>query len=489
MALPWVDWKFCAEVEKFPSTVMAARHPGSVNLGDVTAPDFIDRAKGILNGTTLDLLVFGSPCQGFSVAGKRLGLDDPRSNLALHAIRIARELAPTWILFENVPGMFSSWSGAPASPTILGIERAGGAFDQDFIESSDFAEFLRHVSDIGYFGAWTILDAQYFGLAQRRKRVFFVGRFGDWRGPAAVLLEPESLCGNYPPSREARKNTAPTLSARTKGGGGLGTDFDLDGGLIAYGGNDTAGSVDIAPTIRAGGNRTGGHRPPGTDVDTCESLIVAPLTGNPYGDNASRESLLIAHSLRGDGFDASEDGTGRGTPLVAIPILEAGARTGKSTDDIRCSDGIGADGDPMFTLQRGKQHAVAFTCKDHGADAGDLAPTLRSMGHDGSHANGGGQVAVAFNLRGRDGGAMPETTDVASIRAASGGSSRSYVAASSVRRLTPRECERLQGFPDDYTALPKAADGPRYRSLGNSMAVPVISWIGNRIRKVVESEA
>jgi DNA (cytosine-5)-methyltransferase 1 len=203
---------------------------------------------------------------------------------------------------------------------------------------------------------------------------------------------------------------------------------------------------------------------------------------------------------------------------MLIPILEAGARTGTSTDDPRCSDGIGEPGDPMFTLQSGHQHAVAFSSKDSGADAQeDMAPTLRAMGHDQSHANAGGQLAVAlapwlpqgyrvqnpegvaaqvncnpagtrinpvlaYNLRGREGGANLEPTDLASLCSASGGSSRTYCG---VRRLTPTECERLQGFPDNWTAIryrgKPAADGPRYRALGNSMAVPVLRWIGLRL--------
>jgi DNA (cytosine-5)-methyltransferase 1 len=178
---------------------------------------------------------------------------------------------------------------------------------------------------------------------------------------------------------------------------------------------------------------------------------------------------------------------------------------------------------------------IAFSGKDYGADAGDISPTLRSMAHDGSHANGGGQVAVAFSImpmnsgkdykaretdvaqplmaggptggnqggdfvaqsavafdmRGRDGGAQFEGPhDTANIRAATGGSSRSYVASWAVRRLTPTECERLQGFPDNYTQVPHrkkpAADGPRYKALGNSMAVNVMQWIGERIKLVEE---
>ena len=135
--------------------------------------------------------------------------------------------------------------------------------------------------------------------------------------------------------------------------------------------------------------------------------------------------------------------------------------------------------------------AVAFSCKDNGRDAvNDVSPTLRSMNSVDSNQSGGGQVAVAFDLRGREGGAMPEGPhDTANMRAASGGSSRSYVAAPMmVRRLTPRECERLQGFPDDYTQIPfrnkPAADGPRYKALGNSMAVNAMAWIGSRIQEV-----
>lgn len=238
--------------------------------------------------------------------------------------------------------------------------------------------------------------------------------------------------------------------------------------LVAFGGNNTSGPIDVATACNA-------H-------------------GGPHGRLDFETETFIAHTLRGEGFDASEDGSGRGTPLVP----------------------------------------VAFTCKDHGGDASDLAPTLRAMGHDGSHANAGGQVAVAFAMRGRDGGAMPEISGehVSALRAASGGSSRDYVAfapqaggkqttlgydpnletvqtlaakqqpaiagGSAVRRLTPRECERLQGFPDDYTLIPvpkrnrhgnitrtpMAADGPRYKALGNSMAVPVMRWIGERIAAV-----
>lgn len=158
----------------------------------------------------------------------------------------------------------------------------------------------------------------------------------------------------------------------------------------------------------------------------------------------------MAHTLKADGFDASEDGTGRGIPIVPQAFYSS---------ESRCDNIPPAGVSPPLKVgssSGGMPPAIAFSSKDHGADAGDVAPTLRSMGHDKSHANAGGQVAISRGIE--------------------------------VRRLTPRECERLQGFPDDYTLVPyrkkPAADGPRYKALGNSMAVPVMRWIGKRIANV-----
>lgn len=215
----------------------------------------------------------------------------------------------------------------------------------------------------------------------------------------------------------------------------------------------------------------------------------------------------------------------QGYPCVAIPILEAGARTGKSTTDIRAGSGIGDDGDPMFTLQRGKQHAIAFGAKGNGGDASvEISPTLRAAGHDKSHANGGSMPAVAFNWNAQvdQMNFSPEITPTltrsqeAAIGpvafqtriARNGRGQREEISPTlngsdagatsdmrpcvqvgmAVRRLTPRECERLQGFPDHYTDIPvgkknkMAPDGPRYEALGNSMAVPCMAWIGRRIK-------
>lgn len=399
--MPGWHWPWHAEIEKFPSAVMAARHPNSINLGDVNADDFAKRAAGHARP---DIIVFGSPCQSYSIAGKRLGMDDPRGNLTLIALGIIARLEPDWFTLENVPDFLSSWSGAAEGPPDAGAE-----WESD--ETSDFAAFLGQVDDLGYHVAWTVLDAQFAGLAQRRERLFAVGHRRDWRAPAAVLFEPESLCGYHPPRRQAREGVAPTLSARTRGGGGLGTDFDLDGGLIA---------------------------------GTVSSKWVKG-SGGPAGDECYN---LVRHSLRADGFDASEDGTGRGTPLVA------------------------------------------FSAKDSGGDCQiELSPTLRAGGFTGSHANAGVMPAIAFHENQR---AELTTNDTAgSLKVAGGKPGQGYPAIQSgltVRRLTPRECERLQGFEDDYTLIEyhgkPAADGPRYKSLGNSMAVPVMRWILSRIEQI-----
>jgi DNA (cytosine-5)-methyltransferase 1 len=310
-AAPDIDWRWCAEIDPFASAVHAARFPGVVNLGDVEQID-----AGAVE--PVDLIVFGSPCQSFSVAGKRLGLDDPRGNLALVGLRLIGRIRPKWVVWENVPGILSSDGGR------------------------DFGAFLGCMAELGYGFAYAVLDAQHFGVPQRRRRVFAVGRLGDWRGPAAVLFEQSCLRGDSAPRREA-----------------------------------------------------------GERIVAGAAFGISPDCFDRTGEAASGTAA--------DGFDASEDGTGRGTPLTVA-------------------------------------------------------------------------------LRGREGGATAELGDDVglAVRASQGGGDKAHILAHmSVRRLTPRECERLQGFPDDFTAITyrgkPAADGPRYRALGNSMAVPVIGWIVRRL--------
>lgn len=455
-----------SEIEPFPSAVLAHHWPDIPNLGDLTKHHDWPSLRP-------DLIVGGTPCQAFSVAGLRKGLEDPRGNLTLVFLGLLARERPRWVVWENVPGVLSDKTGA-------------------------FGAFLGGLAELGYGFAYRVLDAQFFGVAQRRRRVFVVGYFGDWRRAAAVLFEPDCLCGDSPPSREAGKGIAAGFECGPQGGGFTDIAPTLDARCKDGPIRNQIGAGVMIPEVAGCLNSSGGHAVPGNSLQdaTAHQLIPVHTTGagfwkEGFGTLRAREQdsheNLIAHTLRGEGFDASEDGTGRGTPIVP----------------------------------------VAFSCKDHGADAGPISPTLRSMGHDGSHANGGGQVAVAFEPRcARNGRGMPsdvvpalkaeagstgkgdaapcvafaqntrdevrEMAVVGALAAQPGMKQTSYIRQSTaVRRLTPTECERLQGFPDNHTLIPwrgkpaaDCPDGPRYKALGNSMAVPVMRWIGERIQSI-----
>lgn len=458
-----LGWRpvFLAEIEPFCCALLKHHYSEVPNRGDFTA---------IGESEHIDVLVGGTPCQSFSVAGLRGGLADDRGNLALEFLRLAQRLRPRWIVWENVPGVLSSLSHeAPdpcEPPPPVDMECDGQEVEtEDEYDSEElhaFNCFLAGLSDIGYGWDYRVLDAQYFGLAQRRKRVFVVGYLGDWRPPAAVLFDAPRMSWNSAPRREAGKGIAETLTrgAESSGKGG-------------YAGRRREDDVNIVPALTGSGRgvervgESGGQDPViamtlnahggcGRIDGESETFITAPLTGNPYGDHESRESLLVSGCLGHNGKAAGSATQQDAESGMLIPILEAGSRTGKSTCDPRAGIGIGSDGDPMFSLQAGKQHAIAFKC---------------------------GQSANARTL-----GLQEEISPT--LGSADSGTQRSpgVLNGMAVRRLTPRECERLQGFPDDYTLIPyhgkPTADGPRYRAIGNSMAVPVMRWTGRRIEKI-----
>lgn len=475
-----------AEIEPFPSALLAHYYPGVPNLGDVTASDFVGRARDL---GPVDVVVGGSPCQAFSVAGMRRSLDDDRGNLTLHYVEIVNAIDPAFVVWENVPGVLSTTDNA------FGCF-LGGLVGADAVLVPGRGQRWTHAGmAVGprRTAAWRVLDAQYFGLAQRRKRVFVVACPRDGANPAAVLFEPAGLRRHPPTRREAREDIAPTIAARTGGVGGLGTDFDCDGGLIA-------------------------------------------------------------HSLRANGFDASEDGTGRGTPLVTCALRSDACRDGSAKTPspdaagrVRLRDpgftvevdlsptldtvrphivgfaergsNVSIDGEVAATLKAasnntGGRQCIAFHARQDPTDSGDVTHPLDTDGHsvavtfdttqithpenrcnpqpgDPCHPLAAGAhppaVALAFEPGSiaRNAGPRGLQPTVSTLRSEMGDNQPAILSSMLVRRLTPRECERLQGFPDDYTLVPyrgkPAADGPRYRALGNSMAVPVMRWIGERI--------
>lgn len=464
-----------AEIEPFASAVLAQHYPDVPNLGDMT-----QIASQVLDGSVPapDILVGGTPCQSFSVAGARQGLADPRGALTLKYVELANAIdhtrtqhghVPAVIVWENVPGVLSSkdnafgcFLGALVGESIA-LQPPGGRW-------TDAGCVYGPQRSI----AWRVLDAQYFGLAQRRKRVFLVASARSGFDPSKVLFEFSGLRRDSAPSRDAGQ-IAPTIPARSAGGGGLGTDFECGGGLIQAFGSKTRSSRDIASSLAAHGPR---H-----DFES-ETFLV------------SRQEA-VTHTLRGEGFDASEDGTGRGTPLVPVHLVGASLDSHCIPFDTtqvtsKANYSRPQPGDPCHPLASAAHPpAIAFDCKasgQFGLSVGPVTGTLRAMGGSMDRPNGGGQLAVAT---------LSELQS-----------------AMQVRRLTPRECERLQGFPDDYTLIAygrakrletmeqdwlpyllrggvlstsectrSAADGPRYKAIGNSMATLCLSWIGKRLMR------
>lgn len=502
-----------SEIEPFPRAILEQRH-GAVPVdwdhrhtpGSNVTPLFGDFTKIEAHHVgPVDLLIGGTPCQAFSVAGKRLGLDDPRGNLTLEFLALARRLRVQWLAWENVPGFLSHDEGRTMG-TFVGL-----------------------LGQLGFGWAYRVLDAQFIrvdgcerAVPQRRRRLFVVGHLGDAAGPAAVLFERESLRGDPAPRRQAGEGIAPTISARTKGGGGLGTDFDCDGGLIA---------ADVAGTLRAGGNRTGGNRPPGMGQETADTRLVAATvsskwakgSGGPSGDEC--QNLLAvpaaAHAYRippNDTPYATGDVTASlttGTDNAAITLLEPVMQPFVLMERGR------ADGPNLETRQDGTANAIltpnggrggmgvgaiAYSIipqnsgKDYKAREVDVAQPLMAGGPVGGN-QGGDFVAqpVAFCQNTRDevrlfGG---DGQTVGALGAEPGMKQQSYVAQPdqgwAVRRLTPTECERLMGVPDGFTAITfrkkPAADGPRYKALGNSQARNVMRWLAHGLRDVMRAQA
>lgn len=503
-----------AEIDPFARAVLQARFPAVRLEGDFTLlrdqPWIVDA----------DILVGGTPCQSFSIAGLRGGMSDDRGNLtlefvrladAIDALRLAAGRPPCILVWENVPGIYSHRDN-PFGTFLAAL--VGGDAPIPPPRGRSWTNFGL-VRGPKRSAAWRTLDAQFFGLAQRRERCFLVASAGNHCDPGAVLSERASVRGNPAPRREAGQAAARPIAGGSVGSGGHRLDADTADNLIAHPvrpAHESAawrgdGSDNLVP-LAFGGNNTAGP----LDVATA-----CNAHGGPNGRLDFESETFVAYTMSTQVGRATEDGTGRGSPLVVAHAFDA-----RQSDVIQYGDRTG----PLDT--HGHTMAIAFSCKDSGRDASaDISPTLRAMNEAAGNANAGGQVAiavdttqitsaanysnpkagdpchplaagahppaVAFDLRGREGGAMPEGAhDTANIRAASGGASRSFIATSSLRRLTPRECERLQGFPDDWTLITyrgkPAADGPRYRALGNSMAVPCMRFLARRILEEITSK-
>ena len=454
-SLGWTPVAF-AEIEKFPSKVLAHHYPGVANLGDMTRFREWD-----IERDAVDVLVGGTPCQSFSVAGLRKGLDDPRGNLALTFIAMVEHFKPEWVIWENVPGVLSSSGGR------------------------DFGSFLGALGQLGYGFAYRVLDAQYFGVPQRRRRVFVVAHSsGDSRRAAEVLFEPESLRGDSTKGNGTGKETSYSFTASLgigsakvsgtlcalDGPNGVSDQYANEAKLVVMADGQTNAAIstnEIAPTLNS----------------SQENPIVA------YNTLVSETS----HCVLASGGQRNDPHT-----ETMIPVLyqhnQTDARIMEETytsQTVLARWGTGGGNMPLV------HHVESFAQNQLGElRTNPIASTL------GTNSNASGRntpmvihPAHAFKIRGvghytgTNGGVAKPGTGGSGYM---GQDEKAYTIATSqdqqimhgmaVRRLTPTECERLQGFPDGYTdIMPETPDGPRYKALGNSMAVPVMRWIGSRI--------
>ena len=525
--LGWEPLAF-SEIDPFPSTVLQHHYPDIPNLGDITKIDWSPYVGAA------DIVVGGSPCQSFSVAGKREGLAGA-SGLMFEYIRAVRELRPRWFVWENVPGAFTSERGEA------------------------YRQLLSEMDALGYGLAWRVLDAQFFGVAQRRERVFLVGSLGTMRC-AEVLFERESLSWNHQSSRQKRQalteeaqervgetdhdsgclnpgetqsrrvypasGVYPTLSTREKSGQNQESVFTQFG-------DDVAGTLtsryDSSPCVDRGANvvvderdkvflcqtaQTGsnGKLVKQDDVmntlDRTNSTAVAALDFNPTDARLRYANDDVSQTLT-----ARARTGGNQVPLVQVQPLVFNPNAGITEK----GGGFALSEDVMPTLKTDHNPAVAFAsnqrdevrelevagalaaqpgikqqtyiCRADGQanamTSVDMAPTLTSHAKKDPPLIYPAEDSIGEDaLIQRDMSATLSTHNTQTL--ITGGREKRSL---TVRRLTPRECERLQGFPDDYTDIPyrnkeHAPDGPRYKALGNSMAVPVMRWIGERIRMV-----
>jgi len=470
-SLGW-EPRWFAEIEHFPSAVLAHRFPTVPNLGDVTK---IHETK-IFNGNSIDLLVGGSPCQSFSVAGLRKGLDDPRGQLMYTFVELAARKRPKWVVWENVPGVLSSNKGGDFA-SFLGLltgrdiqAPVGGWSNSGCIEGISSA----------YGVAWTMLDAQDYGLAQRRKRIFVIGYLGDWRPAAAVLFERNRLSGDTAKSREKRKAT----SSNAEGGIGIGSQYwgsnpecsdtvtskwhkgsggpaGSECGLFVShpahafkvrGGSETeTGEQGGIPGKKAGKGYLGQDEKAFTIGTTQDQQIAQPIAVDCYNQTINERTTQTIGS-------SASDVNHYGAVLTPIAVDTYNQTTSNVNQTIKSPQGglnesIGVVLTPPTIIDRAAFNQGQNAQYDIKIEEGQTMSSLVAKGPHG--------VATQ----------KPPTM--------------------AIRRLLPTECEILQGFPRNWTLIPyrnkpaeQCPDGPRYKACGNSMAVPVMAWLGRRIQMV-----
>ncbi len=452
--LGWTPVGF-SEIEPFPCAILKHRFPNTPNYGSLT-----EYTSWPIEQGAADLLVGGTPCQSFSVAGLRKGLTDPRGNLALTFLGLADKLKPRWIVWENVPGVLSSGGGR------------------------DFGSFLGALVELGYGFAYRVLDAQYFGVPQRRRRVFVVACLGDWRAPAEVLSLREGLRGYLETGNKKRKGPAADAGASPAAG------CWWDGGQV---------SQTLDAVLAKGQTMPEKNRFP---------AVLQPISHWEGGD----VHPTLNQSSKGSGGVGSSNqelfsqGGAYLVPGQPFSVAFGGAKLEHTAPTIMANGGPNRHGEGSWSATQftgviqpdTRNHS--FTVNPHIVQASELrlrgqiteqntCPTLLANTKSGDNDPLAVQ-AISFqpgNLA-RRAGSDPSSEVFPTLSKDSGDQNPHVATPMAVRRLTPVECERLQGFPDNWSRISwkgkpetECPDGPRYKACGNSMAVPVMRWIGERI--------
>ncbi|AJQ98793.1 DNA adenine methylase [Enterobacteriaceae bacterium bta3-1] len=514
--LGWTPAWF-AEIEPFPSAVLAHHWPHVQNLGDMTK---IAAAITAGDVEAPDVLVGGTPCQAFSVAGRRAGLDDARGQLTLSYVELAdaidnkrreRGEQPVIIVWENVPGVLSSKDNAfgcflaELAGESSELQPAGGKWT-----------YAGCVSGPKRVIAWRTIDAQFCGVAQRRHRTFVVASAHPDIDPTEILFELDSLRRDTPPSRE----TGSCVTALTANGVGV-SGADDNQGAAGHLIPSVVGALDTECGFSKATDQSlrNGHVLPVNVPNFYEAYqhhgwrdadCAGPLTAN-LEKGVMGGTPLVSHDVTAFNWQAAGNtsstlgadehctGTLQASqhPAVAYSVALRGRDGGAIAE-------LGNDIAGTLRASAGggdKPHVLAFSSKDYGADASvDVSPTLRASNSANSNQNAGAPPAIAYAIAGNTIGRSPENggngtgysieTGYTLTKSAQHGVMHDM----KVRRLMPVECERLQGMADNFTQIPwknkhnnECPDGPRYKAIGNSMAVPVMRWIGERIQAAMES--
>jgi DNA (cytosine-5)-methyltransferase 1 len=520
-----LGWKAVgfSEIEPFPCAVLAHRFPNTTNYGSLT-----EYQSWPLQPGSIDLLVGGTPCQSFSVAGLRKGLADPRGNLALVFLGLADKLKPRWIVWENVPGVLSSDGGR------------------------DFGSFLGALEQLGYGWAYRVLDAQYFGVPQRRRRVFVVASLGGRDVAASVLLKPESVCWHPAPRRKKGQATAADAGAGVEAGSPIAfrkskracSKTDNERGVLADASN-TLNNFDLGDTRTTHAVVEPIPIQDGREIEKRQNGLGIANQGDPAYtiDTTGAQAIAIQGTIIGGGENAGPQGTGatEGGPMFTLTKTDIHGVCHHMPGSVAPT--VTSSGPPYSRTgnERVEAEALAITFqpgnlrREAGAEPSTVATTTlkASMGdqmphvchpaagfkwHQGAQAGSIGYVegqcptlttvkepAVIHPTVPLDGmnllsrlGPCGENHSIQNFTPGDpmftlkkGGDQHGVLTPMAVRRLTPMECERLQGFPDNWSQIPwkgkpadQCPDGPRYKCAGNSMAVPVMRWIGEQIARV-----